>query len=242
MPIDSMIDLRFGRWQEVLADVSTANALIGDPPYSERTHAGQRTGSSGDASTIEYGAMTIERSTQLAALWHRRITDWVVLFCDHIAFRWHEEVWQALGWETFAPVIWHKPDAAPRKQGDGPQTAVEHIFIARPRGWPKVRGSRPGWYSCPTAELRGCGLAGSKPLALMRALVRDYTQSGDLIVDPFAGRATTLLSAAIEGRKSIGAECDSAAFALAEKRIAAGYTVDLLAARIVRSPKQESLL
>ena len=32
-------DLRFGRWQDVLAD-EVCDSLIADPPYGERTHAG----------------------------------------------------------------------------------------------------------------------------------------------------------------------------------------------------------
>jgi DNA modification methylase len=42
----------------------------------------------------------------------------------------------------------------------------------------------------------------------MRALVRDYSRPGDLIVDPCMGSATTILAAVIEGRRAIGAEMD----------------------------------
>jgi hypothetical protein len=237
-----VIDLRFGRWQDVLDDVPSAVALIGDPPYSARTHEGQRTGSSGDTATVEYKEMTEERAAQIVALWHRRITEWVILFCDHVAFRWYEDLWSRVGWFTFAPVVWVKPDAAPRKVGDGPQTSVEQIFIARPPRFPSVRGSRPGHYVGATAELRGCGVAGSKPLALMQAIVRDYTQPGDLIVDPFAGRATTLIAADTEGRTSIGAECNADTYALARARIDAGYTRNLFSPTKKAKPKQEALL
>ena len=33
---DGLIDLRLGRWQDVLADVTTCDAVICDPPYSAR--------------------------------------------------------------------------------------------------------------------------------------------------------------------------------------------------------------
>jgi site-specific DNA-methyltransferase (adenine-specific) len=61
----------------------------------------------------------------------------------------------------------------------------------------------------------------------MRAIVRDYSRPGDLIVDPYAGGATTLLAAAMEGRRAIGAECDPKTFALAVKRLASGYQPNL---------------
>jgi site-specific DNA-methyltransferase (adenine-specific) len=76
---------------------------------------------------------------------------------------------------------------------------------------------------------RAAAIPGAKPLALMRALVRDYSRPGDLIVDPFAGGATTLLAAAMEGRRAIGAECDPETFAKAVKRLQRGYTTDLFA-------------
>lgn len=36
------IELRCGRWQDVLADVTQCDAVITDPPYSDKTHSGQR--------------------------------------------------------------------------------------------------------------------------------------------------------------------------------------------------------
>ena len=53
----------------------------------------------------------------------------------------------------------------------------------------------------------------------MRALVRDYSRPGDLVCDPCAGGATTLIAAALEGRRAIGAELDPETYALACARI-----------------------
>jgi site-specific DNA-methyltransferase (adenine-specific) len=61
----------------------------------------------------------------------------------------------------------------------------------------------------------------------MRAIIRDYTRPGDLIVDPCAGGATTLLAAAIEGRRCIGSEMDPETYAKAVRRLEAGWTPDL---------------
>jgi site-specific DNA-methyltransferase (adenine-specific) len=73
-------------------------------------------------------------------------------------------------------------------------------------------------------------VAGGKPLWLMRAIVRDYTRPGDLVCDPCAGGATTLLAAAMEGRRAVGAEMDPVTFEKASKRLAQGYTPDLFTA------------
>jgi site-specific DNA-methyltransferase (adenine-specific) len=98
-------------------------------------------------------------------------------------------------------------------------------MVARPRrasfmSW----GSLPGWYE---AGIDRSGVIGGKPLDLMRAIIRDYSRPGDLICDPCAGGATTLIAAAIEGRRSVGAEMDPKTHALAMKRIKAGHTPSL---------------
>ncbi len=58
----------------------------------------------------------------------------------------------------------------------------------------------------------------------MRAVVRDYSEPGDLIVDPFAGGGSTLRAAVIEGRRAIGAEIDPDTYAKAVERLEQPYT------------------
>ena len=82
--------------------------------------------------------------------------------------------------------------------------------------------SRPRYYKGPIEHERA--VVGGKPLWLMQALVREYSQPGNRIVDPFAGGATTLLAARSLGRIGIGAEQSQETFTRAGARIAAGYT------------------
>jgi hypothetical protein len=56
---------------------------------------------------------------------------------------------------------------------------------------------------------------GAKPLWLMQAIIRDYSKPGQLVVDPCAGGATTLIAAEIEGRSSVGSEIDVKTYGLA---------------------------
>lgn len=60
-----------------------------------------------------------------------------------------------------------------------------------------------------------------KPLALMRWLVRSYTNDGDLVLDPFAGSGSTGEACIAEGRRFIGSERDAAHFATAHTRLTA---------------------
>ena len=60
-----------------------------------------------------------------------------------------------------------------------------------------------------------------KPDSLMEALVRDFTDPGDLICDPFAGSGTTGVAAIRLGRRFIGWEKSPQYHAIAVKRLMA---------------------
>jgi site-specific DNA-methyltransferase (adenine-specific) len=223
------IELRLGRWQDVLDDVVQCDALITDPPYSERTHNGQRTGSSIRKSTIKYKQLTNNEYIEISKHWSKVTKNWSILFGDHYSYNMHEKSWLHNGWYTFSPVIWIKNNAPPRFSGDGPACQCEFILVARPKTFVQVSGSRPGFYITNTVATGkpGAKHPGFKHINLMRALIRDYTLKDDLIVDPYAGSGTTLLAALIECRRCIGAECDPNTFKLAVERLKAGYTGEL---------------
>ncbi len=53
----------------------------------------------------------------------------------------------------------------------------------------------------------------------MRPFVRQFSQPGDIVFDPFCGFGTTLLAAALEGRNGLGFEIDPARAVLARERL-----------------------
>ena len=99
--------------------------------------------------------------------------------------------------------------------GDGPSSWAIYANVSRPKALSK-------WGTLPGAYMSGQGKRvhiGGKPIQLMRQIIRDYTKPGDLVCDPCAGGATTLIAAAMEGRRAIGSEIDPATFEKAAKRI-----------------------
>jgi site-specific DNA-methyltransferase (adenine-specific) len=106
----------------------------------------------------------------------------------------------------------------PRLLGDGPASWAVWMIVARRRNKEIARwGCLPGMYEGPT--VKGGGVTGSKPIDMMRAIVRDYTRPGWTVVDPFAGSGTTLLACAMEGREAIGSEIDPKTHAIAHQRL-----------------------
>lgn len=218
-----MIDLRLGRWQDVLADVE-CDALIADPPYSDKTHEGWNEGekqvrtSCGKKTrqSVDYERWTPAHVNEFVCAWHERTRGWMVIFTDDVLMPSFRKAFVQVGRYSFAPVPVIQP--RPRMLGDGPASWTVYLLVARPRTKEFARwGCLPGAYDSRCDTKTGI-VAGSKPLDLMRCVVRDYSRPGDVVCDPCAGGATTLLAAQMEGRRAIGSEMDKSTFVKAQAR------------------------
>lgn len=248
------IDLRFGRWQDTLQDVE-CDTLIVDAPYSERTHASHspRTdvltacerdakwaAAGGKRSTINYDRWTSEHVGEFCGQWHDRTRGWFVTITDHVLAPVWESVLSGLGRYVFAPLPLVETGSRVRLSGDGPSSWTCWVIVARPKTRDFQRwGTLPGAYVDANERKP---VTGGKPLGIMRSIVRDYSRPGDIICDPCAGGGTTLLAAAMEGRRAVGAECMREHYDIATKRIAKGYTVDMFSGVSRDEPEQTSLL
>ena len=223
------MELRHGRWQDVLADVPACDLLLCDPPYSARTHEGRRHGKAAlDSTGIDYDVLPVMDTLSLATWAAERVREFAVIFGDHeTVHRWRSS-FEAQDWYVFPPSIWHKTQAAPRYQGDGPGCSVEQICVARRRVNLRRKEHRADHFSGPP-DL-AAQVAGAKPVWLMQALIAAYSEPGDLVVDAYAGSGTTLVAAAQLGRRGLGAEMDQGRFDLATRRLRRGYTPDMFAA------------
>ncbi len=227
---DPVVEIRHGRWQDVLAGESV-DSMITDSPYSARTHEGRRTGSEIKKSGIEYAPLEEKDCTEFVESWDGRVREWWVHFGDDETAYWWKRALAKAGKYTFPFVPFVKTDAAPRMTGDGPASATEYIVVARERHMPDVMFSRPPYYMGPTSSTRGTGGAkgfpGEKPLWLMQALVRDYSQRGGLVADPFSGRGTTAYACAVEGRGCIASEVNKITWNASQRRMKGGVTTVL---------------
>jgi hypothetical protein len=225
------IDLRLGRWEDVLADV-TCDALITDPPYGARTHEsapGKRSdGYSAEGSTPGYDAWTPADVAAFVSSWSPRVRGWMLALTSHDLIPAWENAYSSVDRQFFAPVACVMNGSTFRQLADGPSSWTVYAMVARPRGKEWVgSGGLPGAYTGPRSVEAGGGRG--KPAWLVSAFVRDYSKPGDLIADPLAGWGGTAAAATGAGRSFVGAECDAAAHGEAVRRLSRGVQMDLLA-------------
>lgn len=235
---DEMVELRHGDCLNPaglpsLPDESV-DVCITDPPYSDHVHASQRSGTTATRqifTTRELGFdhLTDEVRRGVARELARLVRRWVLVFTDiESSHLWREDL-QAAGLEYVRTGIWHKRNGAPQFTGDRPAVAAEEIVICHPKGrkhW-NGGGAQAFWEYDIVMDRRHNGVeqrvhTTQKPIALMRELFRLFSEPGELIVDPFAGSATTLRAAKDLDRKSIGWELQVNYCKLAARRLGQG--------------------
>jgi site-specific DNA-methyltransferase (adenine-specific) len=74
-----------------------------------------------------------------------------------------------------------------------------------------------------------CSYMGMFPPSIPRYFIEQYTQPGDLVVDPFSGRGTTALEANLLGRASIGVDLNPLAALLTSAKVDPPSKADCLA-------------
>ena len=222
-------DLRLGRWQDALDGV-TCDAVIVDPPYGARTHAGDpvKTGVGHDGAhrtAIDYACWTPADVAEFVGSWATRTRCWIVAMTSHDLIPSWESAFDAEDWQSFAPVSAVIAGMGVRLLGDGPASWTVHVVVARRRakrlstvaGVKSIWRSLPGGYTGPASPTMAGGRG--KPSWLLDALVADYSDPGMLVCDPCAGWGSTLVAAQKLGRRAIGAEVDPDAYAIAARRV-----------------------
>lgn len=225
------IDLRCGDWREVLADVEQVDALITDPPYSERTHAAQKSDAVAASKSFQelgYTSFSHEDVCEFVSVLAPRVRGWWCVFSDHELQRSWEAQLERTGLYVFAPIPQVTRNRSVRLAGDGPAVWTTWLTVARPRKAPYSKwGALPGAYLDHVGMRKPGVVQGAKQVHLMEAVIRDYSKPGDLICDPCAGGATTAIAAHALGRRFVGAEIDPETHAKAISRIKRGVQMDM---------------
>lgn len=232
--------------------------VITDPPYSEHTHAKVRRGGSVHAPDVTTGgpkrpvistsvvlgfdAITQEQREACADEWARLTRRWVLVFSDTESSHLWAGALRSAGLEYVRTCFWHKVGGTPQFTGDRPGIACEAITVAHPKGRKRWNaGGKAGFYPFAVESGPDRFHTTQKPLALMEALVRDFSDPGELILDPFGGSGTTGAACLRLGRRFIGWERDATYHAKASARLAATREQGDLFAAKREKPKQTVL-
>jgi site-specific DNA-methyltransferase (adenine-specific) len=237
----------------------SVDSVVTDPPYEAEAHSLQRRvkrnagkHDGGDSmhvcqiESLKFPPMTEAERIESARQFARVARRWVVVFCQiEAAMKWRDALVGA-GLSYRRTTVWVKPDGMPQLTGDRPGMGYESIVIAHRAGRSRWNGGgRCGVWTFNKIgpdDVARTGHETQKPLALMEALVRDFTDRGETILDPFAGSGTTGVAALRNGRNFIGWERDATYHAAATKRLSAVREQVGLFAEPTRKPKQASLL
>jgi DNA modification methylase len=241
---DADTTIYHGNCANLMAELSTVDHVVTDPPYSDYVHSKSRRGgvdappNGGDGVTYkasfnrvkEFGfdAMTSALRLDVAVQVARLVKRWVLTFSDVESSHLWRDDYTAMGLDYVRTGAWVKIGATPQFTGDRPATGFEAITICHPSGRKRWNGggSHAVWTHNIVLNRSGNDPrlhTTQKPEPLMSQLVTLFTDSGDTILDPFMGSGTTGAAAKRAGRKFIGIELDESYCEVAAKRLSGTY-------------------
>ena len=231
------ITIYHGDCREVLPTLCAIDHVLTDPPYTAdvylrmkalRTNQGsgtlKRLGllDGGAIQKMSAGAIgsvdeLIEPcSVEIARLIRR----WAVVFsCVESTHRWKAAL-ESAGLRYVRTGAWVKPDAMPQMSGDRPGVGFEPCTIVHAQGPMRWNGGgHSALWTFGTCKVDRPDHPCPKPEPLMQALVSQFTDDGDTILDPFMGSGTTLTAAKRLGRQAIGIEIEERYCEIATNRL-----------------------
>lgn len=227
--------------EDVEVEEGVADHVISDPTYDARTQSNARRGKESRRAISTEHVMGFAPSTsekrlrwaRWAAIATRR---WVILFSDSESVADWKQAGERAGlvyvrcgaWVRTGDVealeIGTKPkkSGAPQFTGDRPAAGHESLVIfhkGRRMRW--NGGGRTAVYTAPVVRGEARRHETQKPESLMRDILRDFCDPGDIVCDPFTGSGTTQVAAKKLSMRSIGIEINPRHADYARRRIAA---------------------
>lgn len=217
--------------REVLPTIpdKSVDHVITDPPYNAATHKNAKTtGKGGRVEMVDFGFEHMD-SFAVVREFLRMSARWVIAFSaleDLGAYA------AAAGEAWIRSGFWDRVGSMPQVTGDRPGQPGEGIAIMHRPGRKRWnRGGCRGLWSATVERGGDRQHPATKPLDLMLALVSDFTDPDDVILDPFCGSGTTLVAALRLGRRCIGIEREPKWADLARERCQAEVDGSTLQAR-----------
>jgi site-specific DNA-methyltransferase (adenine-specific) len=216
------VRLYLGDCLDIMPLLTGIDAVIADPPFSAKTHAGHDSIAAGSGGAgrenaqrqgLDYAPWGDDEVKAVCAA--LPLSGWTCILTDHVLARDWERRMKEVGRYVFAPIPVIVKGRSVRLTGDGPSSWTDWMVPSRTKAEIKW-GTLPGVYE----GVRGSiGHMGGKPLNAMCRIVEDYSRPGDTVLDFCMGAATTAIACIRTGRKFIGIEKDPQHFDTARQRI-----------------------
>jgi site-specific DNA-methyltransferase (adenine-specific) len=206
---DDSVTILHGDCRDVLLTMEIVDHVSTDPPYDYATHHGARSSKTGDAE-IAMGFDPTDVDAIVPTLL-AKAQYWTLAFC---ALEMLGEYRRVACDAYVRGGFWHRIGGTPQRSGDRPAQpgeaiAIMHRSLAMGRtghmSW--NGGGLPAYWEC-AVERTNRVHPTQKPESLMATLVAQFTDPGEMILDPYMGSGTTLAAAKRLGRKAIGIELD----------------------------------
>ena len=219
-----------------LMEAKSVDCVLTDPPYLldyDRCITWGRKDGGPAARDVEYAPFAPADLEVIAPMLARLPKRWLLVWSDiESTGLWRESLVSA-GMRYVRTGLWTRTNPTPQFTGDRPGTPAEAVTICHAEGM-RMRWNGGGRAARWDVAQRH-GTTGSvanehptpKPLELARALIRDFTDPGEVILDCFAGSGAFGAAARLEGRLAILIERE-------EKYC------ELIARRLERNPREHN--
>lgn len=217
---------------------ASVGCVIADPPYNSggRTSSERRNQSARDkyvSGTSQHGLADFagdNRDQRSYVLWLALILSQclrastpgasALVFCDWRQLPATSDALQAAGWVWRGVIPWRKTISRPQR--DGYRRECEYVLWGS--NGPPLRHADPiylpGWFEGAQPRGRERRHITQKPVPVLRQLLQ-ICPPGDVVLDPFAGAASTGVAALAEGRRFVGIELTEHYAAVGRERLAA---------------------
>lgn len=217
---------------------NTAGAVVTDPPYcsgggtraevqnstSKKYQSGgtkkQYVDFAGD-SLSEHAFFRWSLAWMREAFRATKPTGYLLVFTDWRQIANMSDAVQAAGWNYRGNIIWDKTESSRAPHKGYFRHQAEYVIWATKGRCRKAThdGPFPGVIRCYQHNSKKLHVTG-KPIELMEELLR-CVDPGELVLDPFAGSASTLLAAQNKGFRASGCEIEPKIFETAVSRLRA---------------------
>lgn len=204
--------------------------LLTDPPYGKEYQSNRRWKSTPPDKIIgDTDAESLELIRRLLSEIKPKLKDdaHLLIFCDWAHEPDIQQIIEESGYKLRSAIVWVKeePSAGDVMRSFAPQ--YEHILYAT-QGNTRIQPRKPDVFNIPRVHPKDRIHPTQKPVELLTELIESCTGKGDLVVDPFAGVASTLVAAIRLDRDFRGWEVDKSYHSAGVDRLSAEILVPIV--------------